>query len=478
MKVLVGSFQCESNTFCKKKASLEDFEIVQGTEVIDRLAASGVFADNGFEIIPAVFASALPSGEVRQQAFNYVRDVILKVIDDNPGIDAVYLYLHGAMCVEGIGSGEEALITAIRQKIGMNILIGVALDFHANNTSEFIKKVNIVYGFRTAPHIDHDQTEIRTAEALCRRALKRQLPVTVMFKAPVLGADAATTDKYPLKDMMEMLEPLDSNEDIASAAVFNGQPWVDYEFTGPSVVISYINNRELAVEAARRISAIHWEGRGSFRFDVPALEPVQAIESAIKSDRLPVFITDSGDNTTAGAEGEGTLMLRLLMESKADNVLVCGINDREKTNELLKMNIGDEVDAVIGESSHESFVIPTAVKGKILNKTKVTGWAGEDAGDAVVIDLGQIHLVITNERAAFISPAHIEGLGLKLSDYKIIVLKMGYLFPKLVPVAGEVIFALTPGTSTNVFSSLGYKNITRPIYPIDTDFEWTPVQIV
>ncbi len=478
MKVLVGSFQCESNTFCKKKASLEDFEIVQGTEVIDRLAASRVFADNGFDIIPAIFASALPSGEVRQEAFNYVRDAILRVINDNPGIDAIYLYLHGAMCVDGIGSGEEALIAAIRQRIGMNIPIGVALDFHANNTSEFIKNVNIVYGFRTAPHTDHDETEIRTARALCRCALKGQLPTTVMFKAPVLAADAATTDKYPLKDMMEMLKPLDSNGDIASAAVFNGQPWVDYDYTGPSVVISYINNRELAVQAARGISMVHWEGRGSFGFDVPALEPARAIEAAIESDKSPVFITDSGDNTTAGAEGEGTLMLRLLMESRADKVLVCGINDREKTNELLKKNIGDEVEAVIGENSHESFVIPTAVKGKILNKAKVTGWAGEEAGDAVVMDLGRIHLVITNERAAFISPMHIEGLGLKLDGYKIIVLKMGYLFPKLVPVAGETIFALTPGTSTNVFSTLGYKRIARPMYPIDTDFEWVPVQMV
>lgn len=478
MKVLIGSFQCESNTFCKTKAALEDFEVIQGEGVTSRLAASKIFMDEGFEPVPSVFASALPSGKVKKEAFEYIKSIILKTIEATPDISAIYLYLHGAMCVEDIGSGEEALIKAIREKAGKDILIGVALDFHANNTVEFVKNINIVYGFRTAPHTDHDETEIRAARAICKCLKNNYLPRTVMFKVPVLAADAATTDKPPLKDMMEMLEPLDNNDDIISAAVFNGQPWVDYDFVGPSVILSYVNNREFAVESAKAIAKVYWDGRTKFKFDVPALEPREAIEKAVLSDKSPIFITDSGDNTTAGAEGEGTVMLKTLIDSNVTNTLVCGITDKKTTDLLLEKNIGDSVEVVVGGNSRESFIVPVTIRGQIIKKGKVIGWAYEEAGEGVVIRTGSIDVILTNVRAAFISPEHIESFGVNPMDYKIIVLKMGYLFPKLSRIAGGTIFGLTPGNTTNVFETLGYKRIIRPVYPIDKDFEWLPEQRV
>lgn len=478
MKVLVGSFQCESNTFCNTKATWEDFEVIQGIDVMNRLAASKIFIDEGFELVPSIFASALPSGEVKKEVFETVKSRILKTIDENPDINAIYLYLHGSMCVENIGSGEEALLTAIRDKIGNNILIGVALDFHANNTIKFIKNVNIVYGFRTAPHTDHDETEIRVARAICKCLKNCCIPKTVMVKAPVLMADAATTDKPPLKDMMEMLKLLDNNDDIVSAAVFNGQPWVDYDYVGPSVVLSYINNKEFAAESAKAIAKVHWDGRKRFKFDVLALEPRAAIEKAMLSDMFPIFVTDSGDNTTAGADGEGTLMLKNVLDCNALNTLVCGITDKNTTDSLLKKNIGDKVEVVIGKNSKESIIIPIIIKGELLGRGKVIGWANEYAGDGVLIRTKGIDIILTNIRAAFISPEHIESFGVNPMDYKIIVIKMGYLFPKLSKIAAGSIFALTPGKTTNVLETLDYKRILRPIYPLVKDFEWLPEQLI
>lgn len=59
-------------------------------------------------------------------------------------IDGIWLYLHGAMEVEEIGSGEVALLSAIRKKVGYDIPISVALDFHANNSTELTKYTNII----------------------------------------------------------------------------------------------------------------------------------------------------------------------------------------------------------------------------------------------------------------------------------------------------------------------------------------------
>ena len=49
MKVLVGSFQCESNTFCEDIAQITDFEMFFGKDCIEKLAASEVFIQNGID---------------------------------------------------------------------------------------------------------------------------------------------------------------------------------------------------------------------------------------------------------------------------------------------------------------------------------------------------------------------------------------------------------------------------------------------
>ena len=63
-------------------------------------------------------------------------------------------------------------------------------------------------------------------------------------------------------------------------------------------------------------------------------------------------------------------------------------------------------------------------------------------------------------------------MGINVNDYKTIVLKMGYLFPDLKQISQKNIFALTPGSSTNLFDTIDYKHIRRPMYPIDGGFDW------
>ena len=51
MKILVGSFQCESNTFSAAKAGKESFYILHGEEAKRKLFASHLFEEAGFEIL-------------------------------------------------------------------------------------------------------------------------------------------------------------------------------------------------------------------------------------------------------------------------------------------------------------------------------------------------------------------------------------------------------------------------------------------
>ena len=81
MKVLVGSLQCEANTFVPFRADINDFEIHKGDAALEKLAAVKVFRENGVEVLPLIFASALPSGMVKRQAFEYFKTIFCEIVE-------------------------------------------------------------------------------------------------------------------------------------------------------------------------------------------------------------------------------------------------------------------------------------------------------------------------------------------------------------------------------------------------------------
>lgn len=472
MKILVGSFQCESNTFCRTRAETEDFEVFYNEEVLQKLAAVKIFHDMHAVIVPMIFASALPSGMVSKDAFEYYRDEFLEIIQDHTDADGIYLYLHGAMYVETIGSGEEALVKAIREVIGYNIPISTALDFHGNLSDDFIKNVNAIQGFRTAPHTDHDDTEYRAAKSLIKCIENKVTPIPRKVRIPFLGGDASITSREPFCKITETLLQLDRKKEIISAAFFNGQPWYDSEYTGNCAVVSSMDLS--ALEEALVLARMFWDGREHLTL-TDALSPESAVELSLQTEDKFIFVTDSGDNTTAGANGAGTLLLNRYMEKEAKNVLICGIFDQKTTNSLLEETLGTKTEIILCEGRKEKQEIETRLTILLKSKGTVYGWAGDEVGEGVCVTYEGIDIVLTNARAAFTTPEHFHKMGIKTTDYKVIVLKMGYLFPKLKEISQSVIFALTPGISTNDFTQLDYKKLKRKMYPIDKEITWEDI---
>ena len=102
------------------------------------------------------------------------------------------------------------------------------------------------------------------------------------------------------------------------------------------------------------------------------------------------------------------------------------------------------------------------------------GWSGEDAGLAVVIDTGGIDILVTEKRCGIVSPEIIKSAGINPADYKIIVVKLGYLWDSLRKISKRTILALTPGASCEAIEKIEYQYIKRPIYPLDKNFNWDP----
>lgn len=473
MKILEGSFQCEANTFCGQRAGIEDFERYEGEELLNKMAATPIFREAGAEVVPLLYASALPSGMVTLEAFEYYKNLFVKLIEQEKDADGIYLYLHGSMYVEGLGSGEEWLLKAIRQAVGEEIPIAAALDYHANLSDGFLEQVNAVQGFRTAPHTDQDDTERRAARSLLACIGSHVRPKPAVFRVPFLGGDASTTDKEPFVSITKRLEELDREEEVISCAFFNGQPWYDSPYTGNCAVVS-CTDAVRGQREARKLAKMFWDGRDNLTL-AHAMPADEAVEASLEQREGILFVTDSGDNTTAGADGEGTLLLREYLKRDEKGVLVCGILARDVVNELLKEEPGTKKEICLCRGYQEKQRIETVCQVTLKKKGIVYGWAGDEVGEGVLAACGNTDIVLTNARAAFTTPEHFSRMGVCPEDYRVIVIKMGYLFPKLKTITENFIFALTPGVSSNDFGQLDYRSLKRRMYPIDKSITWEDV---
>jgi len=475
IRIVVGMVHHETNTLTPLTTDRQDFTVVRGPAMLDQLAVTPLFRDAGAELIPTLYANALPSGKVRQEVYADFRDEILRGISNAGKVDGIWLYLHGAMEVEAIGNGEADLLQHIRRLVGSTVPIAVTLDFHGNIAPGLVAEANIICGYRTAPHTDQPETQQQAARLLLKCIREGLLPQPVLIHVPVLcPGDILVTTSEPGKSLMKELERSDARGDILCASIFGGQPWVDAPNVSMSVVVAASHDRVAAWDEARRLARCCWEVRKHFRFETETAEPEAALKLALESVRQPVFVSDSGDNTTGGAPGDSAMMLKLLLKMAPAAALVAGITDAEAVHACAGLQPGARVELDLGGSLHPAPRDSVRITGTLKFKGNILGWFGEDAGPAVVLQLGGIDVLVTEKRCGIVSPEILASVGLDLADYRLVVVKLGYLWEALARVAKRAIIALTPGATCENIRQIPYRQLRRPIFPLDDDFEWSP----
>ena len=467
MKILVGSYQCESNTFSPNVAKKENFYRLFGEDAKRELVATRVFEAQGFEVAALGYAVALPSGSVCRKDYLEMLAEFLAEAEKHKDADGVYLYFHGAMYVDGIGSGEEYFVKRLREVLGKEIPISVASDFHSNVSDGLRENIQALSGFRTAPHTDYDETEIRAANALVRILKENLKPTLHLFRIKVLFADAAQTAGEPYRTLLAMLQEAEKDARVVSASIYNGQPWVDAAFVGACIAVSLAGDNGEALAKFKAIADYYEAHKTDMKFDMPALSP-DATARAVADLPKPVFISDSGDNSTAGADGESTFLLGKMLDGKAGHGLVASLfaPDVYETLEALP----DGSPATVTLPAKDAYSKELVLCGKVARKGTILGFVGERVGKGVLFCSEQgIDVVFSNVRTSFTTKAHFDQMGVEPADYDWVALKMGYLWPGVDGLAKSRIFCLTPGSSTNDFSTLDYKNLQGDYYYIKPD---------
>ena len=461
MKVIVASFQCESNSKANLHPQKSDFEYFAGWDIFKKLVVKNIFEDAGFEIIPSIYANALPSATVERHIYEYYKEQIMDTVRANPDADGIYIYVHGSMEVDEIGSGELQLVKEIRQIVSRDCLIAFTMDLHANITNELGQYVDIICGYKTAPHTDQPESQVRAATALTYCLQNGIKPHTYVQKIPMLvKGDTMLTRQEPLRSLEAETVLLEEREDIFGANLFFGHCWIDAPNTSASAVVSAADP-DTAQQIAKDLANKLWNTRREYRFRIEAELPEECVRRAIAGEEKRIFITDSGDNTTAGAEGTSEDILKLFLNVKpSKKTCVAGITDLEIVETLWNKKDGETVS-----------VEKLGCQGTIKAHGEILGWAKEIIGRSLTISFDNVDAVFTEKRSAFIEKGNFDKANVDLLEYEIVVVKLGYLFEELKPYADRELFALSDGASCVELARLNLQRIARPMYPLE-DFEW------
>ncbi|MEA4822558.1 MAG: M81 family metallopeptidase [Clostridiaceae bacterium] len=464
MRIFVGSIQQETNSFSPLRAAYEDFDCARGDAMLEKIAATRVFREAGAEIIPSIYAHALPSGRLSEDVFDRLLTELTDMLQKSLPVDGVWLYLHGALEVDGSPSfsGDRAITRAVREIVGTHVPVAVAMDFHANHDPAIVGDVNILRGYRTAPHADMPETQVRTAELLVRCIRERLLPCPMIVTIPaIVAGDMVITSNPPINALNTRLDEIERAPEMLTVSFFNGQNWVDSPRNHASAVaIALPGYEDKAAAYAREIADTFWDMRRDFRFLILALPPEEALIAAQNSPESTVFVTDSGDNTTAGAGGASAFFLRVALSLGTKSILFAGLYDPEAYNTCEKAGIGAEVTLYLGEER-----VPFT--GKVIVLSEIDGWDGESAGMGALLRGKGVDVLVCERRCAFTTPEIIASGGADWTAYKIVVVKLGYLYPELAKIAPKAMLAKTPGASSVDIAHIPFTAVERPIWPLD-----------
>ena len=205
----------------------------------------------------------------------------------------------------------------------------------------------------------------------------------------------------------------------------------------------------------------------------PVANLEQSLKMALASKQKPFIISDMGDNPTAGGAGDVTWTLKQLLERrefKSENgpsLIYASIPGPELIEEAIKVGVGGKVSALAGAQVDDRFAPPLKLEGTITAIKE----GDRDAEVEVVVKIGSIHVIVTKKRKPYHQEADFTDLELNPRESDIVVVKIGYLVPELYEMRKGWVMALTPGGVDQALERLEYKNIKRPMFPLDFDMK-------
>lgn len=472
-RVAIAGLAIESSTFSPAQSTIDAFQARRGEEIFTYypFMADSSPTRQRAEWFPTLRGHALPGGIVTREAYESLVTETLDRLKKNAPYDGLFFDIHGAMSVVDLDDPEGDFIVRIRQVLGNDVLISTSMDLHGNVSERLAKNTDMITCYRMAPHEDAQESKQRALENLLDRLengkgkpkYKAWIPVPIL-----LPGEKTSTRIEPGKSLYAKVDPLTKNEGVIDAAIWIGYAWAD-EPRNRGVVMAYGDDKNAVSNAAEELALAFWTVRKDFEFVAPVASLEECLDKAIAFEGKPFFISDMGDNPTAGGAGDVTWTLTEILKRKEFNrkngttLIYASIPGPDMVEKAVEAGIGKKVTGFVGAIVDDRFAPPLKLTG-IVEAIK---HGDRYAETEVVIRVGNVDVIVTKKRKPYHHETDFTQLGLYPRESDIVVVKIGYLVPELYNMRADWLMAQTPGGVDQDLQRLGHKRIVRPMFPLD-----------
>ena len=484
--ILIAECMQEISSFNPLPSEYENFTVRRGDQLFTQrgrnTALGGAFAVFGeradVTAVPAYSARAGSAGLLSRRGWERLAAEFLDAVRAHaPGIDAVYVSLHGAMGADGELDPEGALLERAREIVGPEVPMVVSLDLHGILTARMLRQVDGLTLYHTYPHVDFADTGARAARLLLTIIDRRLNPVIGRVVIPALvRGDELITKSGCYGDLVREAQLLERQGRALAAGVMIGNPFTDVPELCSQVVIVAETDVEFVRTHTARLAGAFWGNRARMQGKLIPLD--RAIAEA-RYMAGPVVFTDAADAPSSGATGDSTAILAALLEAKYDRRVLLPIVDPPAAAAAIRAGVGATISVRVGGALDERFapvqitaVVDMVSRGRAVYETS----GGEiDVGPTAVLESGNYTLVVLSKPVGLFDRAVFLAHGRNPQHYDLVVVKSPHCEPHMFDAWAEKNFNIDgPGATSANLPSLGHAICRRPMYPLDPDATFEP----
>ena len=492
-RVVLAGFFHETHTFVPGTTPLADFAIWRGDALLGRRGDGStvdgfleVAEQEKWDVVPIVEYAALPSAMIDHAVFEALwrdLDAGLRTALAAGKLDGIWLALHGAAVTTECVDPEGELLTRLRAIPGVEALpIFGVFDLHATFTEAMAKGANGLVGYRENPHIDARDAAERSARLMARAFRENAAVHMASRNAPVIWAPGGTgTADSPMRDLEQAARAIEQSEpSVWAVNVVGGFAFSDVPDAG--VAFSLIGTegataRESGILQSLVELAVSLRERG--------LPKEWHLEAALaEADKVtggPVIIVEAADNIGGGAPGDCTAVLRGMLKHGTRNAAVA-IADPESVKALQGCRPGERRHLAIGGKQSPLDEGPVEIDAILVRLTDghftledrkshlaASQGVNFDMGPCAVVELdGRITVLLTSRKTPPFDLAQFRSQGIEPESLSVIGVKAAVAHRRAYDKIAAASFTVsTVGPCTSDLTTLGYKRLRRPMFPLD-----------
>jgi len=474
-RIAVARLWHEGNSFTPVPTRLADFRrrewhigaaaaaFYSGTRT--ELGAAVDYFERDTSLTPVYLrcAAAGPGGAVEESDLRLIIDEIVEGVR-KANADALYLSLHGALIGSHTLLADVSLLKEVRQALGMKPL-AVSFDLHANLDPVVALIADIVVGYKTHPHVDMYETGWKALELLHRTLRGEIKPLVAIAKAgAILPSFNMRTAEGPMAEIEALAADVASGK-ILDVTPFGGFAYGDSPAAGAAVSVTADGDRaeSLAMEMAREMYARRE------RFAVSLRSPEKAL-SSLRYGQKPAALLEPSDNPLSGGVGDGTGLLRAVLEHGAGFRTVFAffwdpeLAARCEPRKRMRVELGGRLSPAWGPAVPLEVEVERVTDGWFRNAGPMEHGLDVNLGRTAVLLAGNLRVIVTTACLAPNDPQYFRLHGIDLARTDLVCAKaknhfraaFGAVFDPIVEVD-------TPGPAPADLASLPFRHSSLPI---------------